>query len=305
MPEKRGKILVIRGGALGDFILTLPAISALRETFPQTHLELLGYPNVAALARSAGIIDASRSIEARPLARFFARNASLDDDWAAYFESFNLIISYLYDPDDIFKTNVGRASKAQFIQGPHRPSENEPTHATAIFLKPLEHLAIYNANPVPALPIAAPNLDGRWLAVHPGSGSEKKNWPLDKWQELLTRFVSQTDRNLLLIAGEAESDRVQRLAATLPANRLRLAQNLPLTEIAPLLASADAFIGHDSGITHLAAALGLTTLILWGPSNDLIWRPLHPAVEILKDTAGLDHLPVEKVFQAAQQLIQR
>ena len=72
MPDKRGKILVIRGGAIGDFILTLPVIGALRSNFPNTHLELLGYPKVAELARAASVIDGFRSIDARPLARFFA-----------------------------------------------------------------------------------------------------------------------------------------------------------------------------------------------------------------------------------------
>src|SRR3954468_17450454 len=153
MAEKRGKILVIRGGAIGDFILTLPAIAAVRNTFPNTHLELLGYPIVAELARAGGMIDAFRSIEARPLARFFARNAPLDPEWSAYFESFNVIISYLYDPDEISKTNVGRASKAQFIQGQHRPNENEAMHGRAVFLKPLEQLAIFGADPVARLKI--------------------------------------------------------------------------------------------------------------------------------------------------------
>src|SRR5687767_11032537 len=186
MPEKRGKILVIRGGAIGDFILTLPSISALRATFPGTHLELLCYPRVAELARAAGIVDAFRSIEARPLARFFARKAELDPEWSAYFESFAVIISYLFDPDDIFKTNIARVSKAQFIQGQHRPDESQPLHATSVFLKPLERLAIFEADPVPKITITQnENLSGQWLAIHPGSGSEKKNWPEENWIELL------------------------------------------------------------------------------------------------------------------------
>jgi len=89
--RNRGKILVIRGGAIGDFILTLPAIRALRSTFPETHLEVLGYPVVAELAVRGGLIDGFRSIEARALAGFFARNAKLDPELSAYFESFSLI----------------------------------------------------------------------------------------------------------------------------------------------------------------------------------------------------------------------
>jgi heptosyltransferase-2 len=59
------KILVIRGGAIGDFILTLPVLSALRQQFPNAKLEVLGYPHIAQLAVTGGLADAVRSIEAQ------------------------------------------------------------------------------------------------------------------------------------------------------------------------------------------------------------------------------------------------
>ena len=169
MAEKRGKILVIRGGAIGDFILTLPAITALREALPETYLEVLGYPVVAELARTAGIIDAFHPIDARPLAGFFARNGKLDDKTAARFESAAIIVSYLYDPDEIFKTNVLRTTKAQFIQARHRPDEREDIHATRVFLEPLEKLAIYDADPIPRLRLHENAPKSGTIAVHPGS----------------------------------------------------------------------------------------------------------------------------------------
>src|SRR4029079_3988061 len=161
-----------------------------------THLELLGYAKVAQLGRAAGLIDAFRSIEAGPLARFFARNSKLDPEWSAYFDSFNVIISYLYDPDDIFKTNVGRASKAQFIQAQHRPNESEEMHATAVFLKPLEHFSVFDVDTVPRLSFPK-TLSGKWIGAHPGSGSEKKNWPLEKWNALLNGLLTGSDANML------------------------------------------------------------------------------------------------------------
>src|SRR5262245_25386440 len=96
-----GKILVIRGGAIGDFILTLPAIAALRRQFPHAYLEVLGYPHIVQLAIAAGLVDCARSIEARPLAAFFARNGVLAEEMTDYFSEFDLILSYLYDPDEI------------------------------------------------------------------------------------------------------------------------------------------------------------------------------------------------------------
>src|SRR5438445_12354464 len=136
----RGRILVIRGGAIGDFILTLPAIAALRHHFPEAFLEVLGYPHIARLALTGDLVDRVQSIEARALAGFFARNGELETDLVDYFSEFDLIVSYLYDPDEIFKTNVSRCTQGQFIAGPHRPDDSENLHATEVFLKPLERL---------------------------------------------------------------------------------------------------------------------------------------------------------------------
>jgi heptosyltransferase III len=70
------RILVIRGGAIGDFVLTLPAIKLLRDRWPTARLEILGYTHIVALAENRFYADAVRSIEYGPLASFFARRAS-------------------------------------------------------------------------------------------------------------------------------------------------------------------------------------------------------------------------------------
>jgi heptosyltransferase-3 len=296
MRATRGRILVIRGGAIGDFILTLPAIVALRDQFPESHLELLGYPHIAQLATLGGIVDRVHPIEARGLAGFFARKGVLDTATADYFARFDIIISYLYDPDDIFKTNVAQCTRAQFIQCPHRPGEAERIHATQVYLKPLERLAIFAADPVPRLAINSQPSTNNCLALHPGSGSDKKNWPEANWAGLLQQLINRTSANLLLVGGEAEGDRLERLAKHLPAQRVQTARSLPLTELAKRLRSCTAFIGHDSGISHLAAAVGLPTLVLWGDTIEEIWRPQGDHVQIVREVGGLKLLTVERVF---------
>ena len=92
MTQARGKILVVRGGAIGDFILTLPVLAALRRHLPGTQLEVLGYPHIAQLASAGGLVDQVRSIESRPLAGFFARDGALDNSLADYFAGFALIV---------------------------------------------------------------------------------------------------------------------------------------------------------------------------------------------------------------------
>ena len=302
MSAAKPKILVIRGGAIGDFILTLPAIAALRRQFPTAHLEVLGYPHIAQLAVAGGLADRVQPIEARGLAGFFARHGPLEPDLMDYFSEFELVISYLYDPDGIFEANVRRCLVKQFIIGPHRPDETEPTHATQVFLKPLERLAIFDADPVPRLAFNPQRTTPDLLALHPGSGSEKKNWPEEKWKELLRDLINRTSVNLLLVGGEAEAGRLQHLAKVLPADRVQLAQNLSLCELALRLRDCVGFIGHDSGITHLAAAVGLPTLVLWADTNEAIWRPLGQQVVVLRAEGGLAALAIGPVMEQVASL---
>jgi heptosyltransferase-2 len=306
------RILVIRGGAIGDFILTLPVLAALRTRFPQAELVVLGYPHIAQLAAAGGLADEVHPIEARALASFFAPPTELPTQLVRFFAGFALILSYLYDPDEVFEQSIRRCSDAQFIAGPHRPDEPAGLHATEVFLKPLERLAIFDADPVPRLTVraardglgsetpspAAPSPHRPTLAVHPGSGSERKNWPEAHWAELLERLAVLTRWNLLLVGGEAEGDRLDRLAKRWPAERSEIARSWPLAELAGRLAHCTAFAGHDSGITHLAAALGLPGVVLWGETPEAVWRPRSDRLCLLRAAEGWEALSVERVLAA-------
>lgn len=308
-----GKILVIRGGAIGDFVLTLPVFAALREHFPKAHLEVLGYGHIASLAHAGGLIDGVRSIEARGLAGFFARNGPLDPSLQQYFASFAIIISYLYDPDHIFQENVARSSKAQFIAGPHRPDDRAGLHAAEVLLKPLERLAIFNPDSTPRLQIARwdpsnpqseiRNRQSKRLAIHPGSGSEQKNWPEQNWAEAISRWLQIPGISSLFVGGEAEGTRLQRLASQFPSHRVELAENLPLPDLAASLVGCDLFVGHDSGISHLAAAVGLPVVILWADTAEAVWRPRGPKVVVLKDAHRLSELPTDHVVATVRELL--
>src|SRR4029450_180219 len=175
------RILVIRGGAIGDFILTLPALKALRDARPHAHIEILGYKHIAVLAEKRFYAQAVRSIEYAPLARFFARNSALPAELAAYFASFDLIVSYLYDPDRIFETNLSRCGVENLICGPARVVENAGRAARQL-AQPIEQLGI---NVVGFAERIFPSTEDREfaheflasvpppiIAMHPGSGSQ-------------------------------------------------------------------------------------------------------------------------------------
>lgn len=135
------------------------------------------------------------------------------------------------------------------------------------------------------------------IALHPGSGSERKNWPEEQWKELLRDLINRFRFRLLLVGGEAEEERLHNVTKVLPADRVELAVRLPLSDLALRLKNCGGFIGHDSGITHLAAALGLPTLVLWADTTVEVWRPQGDNVVILRGQTGIASLPIGLVTE--------
>ena len=302
------RILVIRGGAIGDFILTLPALKALRDARPDAHVEILGYKHIAALAEKRFYAQAARSIEYAPLARFFARNAELPAELADYFSTFDSIVSYLYDPDQIFETNLRRCGVENLICGPARIVENAG-HAARQLARPIKALGI---GVVDLAEKIFPTVEDRKfareflasmpqpiLAIHPGSGSQAKNWPLENWIGLFSPGSRFADfEPLLVISGEADKSQTDALEREWKNRDVRFAKNLPLPHLAAALEHA-IFIGHDSGISHLAAAAGANCILLFGPTDPDVWAPKNGNVQILRaPNAKLSDLSIKKVETA-------
>ena len=281
-----GKVLVIRGGALGDFVLTLPTIRLLSEGLETADIHILGYSPMIQLATLSGLAMKTRRIEHTPLARFFVPGSELDEEWQRYFASFNLIISYLHDPGGIFRANLLRAGvkESDLIEGIHQVSNDfENGHAVHQLARPLESIALYLVHPSPTLNLDAGTRAG--IAIHPGSGAVWKNWPPKRWLELLPKLRARTENNepLVVISGEAEEEWIDEFIAeahSLDPNVVHW-RNIPLTDLAQNLAELRAFIGHDTGVSHLAAATGTPTFALFGATDPRIWAPLGEHVHII------------------------
>jgi heptosyltransferase-3 len=300
-------ILVIRGGAVGDFILTLPSIGLLRTAFPDQRLEILGYRQIAALAERRFYADAVRSIEYGPMARFFSREGELDDALAAYFAGFGQVVSYLSDPQGVFEGNLRRAGVRSLISA-YRPWRGDE-HAACQLAKPLEQMALFLEDPAARVfptredsEQAARHLlrSGVRVALHPGSGSQRKNWMLGRWKEVVQRLAERIpDLDLLLVGGEADLEQLDEFTRDLdlPVQRL---ENLPLPELAAVLQQCQLFLGHDSGPSHLAAAVGTRCVLLYGPTDPRVWAPTNSGVRVLEAPHGdFSRLHVEPVLRTA------
>ena len=312
------RILVIRGGAIGDFMLTLPALNALRDAWPRAHIEILGYKHIAVLAENRFYAQAVRSIEYGSLSSFFARNSELPAELANYFGSFDLIVSYLYDPDRIFENNLRRCGVENLLCGPPKIVENAG-HAAHQLARPIEEMGI---RVVDLSEKVFPSIEDRQfasdflrslqqpiVAIHPGSGSKEKNWPLENWVALFSGTGGFPDAqgkhgrhgkfpSLVVISGEADKSQTEQLEREWKDRDVRFAKNLPLPHLAAVL-ERSIFIGHDSGISHLAAAAGANCVLLFGPTDPNVWAPRNKNVQVLSaPNRRLGDLKIEEVKTA-------
>jgi len=307
------RVLVIRGGAIGDFIVTLPALKALREACPHAHIEILGYKHIAVLAENRFYAQAVRSIEYGSLSGFFAKNSELPAELADYFASFDLIISYLYDPDGVFESNLRRCGVKNLLWGPAKIVETSD-HAARQLARPIEELGIRVVDLTEKIFLSEEDRQfGREflqtpsqpiIAIHPGSGSKEKNWPLQNWIELFSRehWHVEDRPSLIVISGEADKAQTAHLEHTWKDQDIRFAKNLPLPHLAGVLEHS-IFIGHDSGISHLAAAAGASCILLFGPTEPNVWAPRNENVQVLRASSGrlneLGIAPVKAAVAAA------
>lgn len=294
------KILVLRGGALGDFIVTLPALARLREHWPAAWIEWVGNARAAQLARNRGLLDQVHSQhEARWSALFGA--APLPSSLASWLAEFDLVLNYWPDPDGAlqrkFPLREGQTFLAEAAMPSHAPAAAHycaPLRRLGIepgachhVLSPLDGTDAVGVASGQRLTVASPAC----VAIHPGSGSIRKNWPAERWLELIRTLPGP----VLLILGEAELERWGPIASTGVADNVRLAVDLPLETLVTQLNGCRLFLGHDSGVSHLAAACGIPAVLLFGPTDPVMWAPPTPGVRVLHRGPTLETISVADV----------
>jgi heptosyltransferase-3 len=240
--------LVIRPGAIGDVIVSLPAIEHLRSD----------YLEVWSTGRSVPLIrfpDRVRSIASTGLDLLGVTDAP--SGLLAELGSFDSIVSWYGANRPEFREAVA-GLPFEFL--PALPIANCPVHATDFYLQQVGS----PAGGIPRIPVEVERQS--YAVVHPFSGSPRKNWPLDRFQRLAARLPMP----VRWCAGEEDPP-------------LADAVHIPdLFDLAKFLAGAALYIGNDSGITHLAAAVGTPTLAIFVATDPAVWAPRGDYVRVVR-----------------------
>lgn len=296
------RFLVFRGGALGDVLLTLPVLRTLRDKDTSAFVELVA-PFPAALLAQYGGAHSVCDLNSAAFLSLFADDASLDGALRERLREVDCVISYLSDPKRTLRTKIENCG-SRFISGPFRLNEQR-LPASVQLAEPLGELGLVVVDPAPRLFLKRQLLSGTRAFFHVGSGSSAKNWPAPSWSALVAKLEEQFDE-LLLVSGEADEVSTAEFLRTYRGSKLKVRSNLPILDLAHELAAADLFIGHDTGVTHLAAALAVPTIALFGPTDPVIWCPLGENVTMVASEDGLmATIAVEQVWSAAEKALDR
>jgi ADP-heptose:LPS heptosyltransferase len=298
-------ILIIRPGAIGDTLLTLPVIQALREQYNSSSITLVGNIAVLPLAHACGIVEEFYDYQEACWSHLFLTESSRhmrDMRLDTIVKRTQLAICWLRDPDGIVERNLKAAGIQQVIVAPGRPdpSTSENTHITAYLAKTI---GLTWQKPLRDIFLPLPDITQQEdktgpVVLHPGSGGARKCWPVEHFAEVIY-YLWQRNWAILVLAGPAEQERLVLLRSLLQAypqpGRCSYLVDAPLLTIAQRLRQCQCYIGNDSGLTHLAGMLGLPTLALFGPSDPIIWCPPGPSVTVLY-AQTLEQLDVETII---------
>jgi len=296
------KVLVWRRGGIGDTVLLLPALKALRRCFPRSHITAVGNPGPLSLAIPPA--DEVRSADKALWAVLFSP-ASPNRELRPYLRGFDLAV--VYTEDEFLIRGLEKAGVRQVISWP--PFPRERIHEADHLLAALTPLGIVDEDPTPRIESLKDvkgiwerlNLGERVLAVHPGSGSPEKNWSPERFAGLILWAEEELNISPLLLCGPADEEAVEGVVWAL-GKRPPVAEDLPLREVASVLRRCSAFVGNDSGITHIAAAVGTPTVALFGPSDPEVWAPRGPKVKVVASNR-MDNLPIAAVQNALKRIL--
>jgi heptosyltransferase III len=296
------RILIIRPGAIGDTLLTFPIIKTIRNEHGNQHITLVGNPDILPLALASGLVDETSDYGHPQWSSLFSIHDTFSPTLRDQLQQTDLAICWLRDPDGLVKQNLRMAGVQKIKIATGRPSGDKQIHVVQYLAETigLQHVELPFKLSLKTADLSIGGSSSQPIAIHPGSGSAQKCWPASSFAALINSLW-QRNYPVLLLAGPADHPRVEDIQRLLPPQpipgSLTTLIDMPLIEVAQHLLQCRCYIGNDSGVTHLAAMLGVPTVVLFGPSDPSTWHPIGPAVTLIQESQ-LQSLPVETVLNS-------
>jgi ADP-heptose:LPS heptosyltransferase len=280
------KLLVVHQGALGDVVATFPALIHLKKHFQQ--IDALCQNQLGEMARILGVVAKSYPLEAAAFATLYANPAGpCDSRVQTFLKTYHEIV--LFSFSERLELTVRKLTATKVHRISPRAREDQRIHVTEHIFCNLVRCGLLEigASTRHSFLSAIEHQDRRdrrfdpaSIFIHPGAGSRRKFWPLSHFLTTATHLRSEGFRPSFIL-GPAEYSLADSLSAN-DAHNSRIHMLADLRELVSLLKSGGGYIGNDSGVSHLAAFLGLPTVAVFGPSDPARWRPIGRVVQVLR-----------------------
>jgi ADP-heptose:LPS heptosyltransferase len=273
-------LLIIHQGALGDFIAIFPAIGCLCERF--NRVDVVCQSQLGQLAQYLGLVTSWYPLEGASFASLFGDQP--DPQIKVRLARYDHVLLFSSSAD--LERAVGHIMQGRYHRIEPKPPADKPIHITEYALRNLIRCRLIRREDLPSdynfhmthLQKKSTGAGSRnKILLHPGSGSKRKRWPLSGFNQIESK-LSAAGLKTEFVLGPAEED----LYGSLQDKNRKIHRLDDLIQLVQLYQTAGGYIGNDSGASHLAAFMGLPTLVIFGPADPARWRPNGPRVGILR-----------------------
>jgi ADP-heptose:LPS heptosyltransferase len=298
--ESIERVVIVFPGALGDLLLALPALRALRARHGDAHVTAVVNESLVELVRLAGVADDAQHLAGAEAAWLFG--GTRRPGWLAGRPH---VYSWLGADEPAARrrlTDVASAVRFLRVERGTGAVHAAAAYARAVGVRAGARALAASSRLVPGVSPRAErflaSLRGSFLAVHAGAGGRAKRWDAAGFVQV-AEWWRASGGIVLEVAGPAEAGEPALLAA--PALR-----EWALPDLAAILGRATLYVGNDSGVSHLAGAVGAAGVVLFGPTDPRRWRPPSPRLVALRARASgpdgipLASLPVARVIAACR-----
>jgi len=289
------RVAVIRLRSLGDCVLTTPALDILKRFRPDLKIAVVVEDRFRAIFEGNPAIGQLLAPELGALRRFrpalcLNLHGGGRSAWLTLLSGARVRAGFAHFRHR-FAYNV-RIPRAQQILGEERKVHTAEHLASAVFFLGAPRQEIPRAK-LFAEPDGAPAAAGPYCVIHATAAAPEKTWPATGFLAVAERLRGSGLEPVFI--GAADDD----MSAFA---RYRTVAGAPLARVKSLLAGAAMFVGNDSGPAHMAAAFGLPVVVLYGPSDPVIWAPWRTPCEVLSRPAGIAGIQAPAVLEALDRL---
>jgi len=272
-------ILIVHPGALGDVLQAVPALRGLRAAVPGATLVFAGQPRIGRLLVALDVVSEARGFDSLGLEMLFT-DEPLPESLIRFAARFERIVSWFASHDPRYRARLATLARDVVVASPLPDDETPVWRHLAATLQPW---AVAVLDTPAALRVAAAPATRGPLVVHPGAGGAWKQWPVERFAEVIAAVTAHRTLPVVVHQGPADAAAAGALLSRIGRVAERLVEP-ELTALAHVLAGARAYLGGDSGVSHLAAAVGAPSVILFPPATRRRWAPWSPTAVSLTMT---------------------